>query len=809
MDQLLGDIRSGFPERRLGDVFRRSRRSYDPDDSLGSNGKDNSALKRHSDPAMLEKCTSNQYQDDKNSTFKSRRARFLEDTNGEEIMQNPVLPDTEMKDRRTIGSADDNLERSSFRRSGRRKRTEHLNGETTCRERSCSSPPPPILTSVIDSAEEENTKQKLKSKINEWMLQNEREQKRDRILQAKLLEERKKRQMNGYVSMNGDIPKSENGLLEEIKEIDVRQGSRDVLPITKSAQTRQSESFTQKIIGLLDSSVPESTQLAKTRLYHSTREKKRTKEEVEKSKDDSQICLSNELQTPVQNSMSHHRSSLSNSDESSKETEEKALGVEVEYNFDRFAATRKTQRRLKLREMRLEAENAIKIVKKEDISAASNEQGPSLSPSNPTTDESSLSVASEIINSPETEEERFCVISSNINEQSNTDTPLHNLVNDSSVEKSNTPNSSLPSTQGGSGFNRQRNTSLRSRQSRLARRINSLSTSVTSPEVNDSNSPVPECKNYISKETQQNGSETPITNLPANGEETNVKESLCKDNKTEIQQPSGSKTLDKSCIDLPKKSILEDSTKPNGVEKTPKQNQPKTSQQGIPKVNGRISQKVTVSTETKSKVILPKSNLLSRQASRASTSSTKSQASTQKTTSIPSVIKTTQNVKVQQTIHRPSQTNGKTVFQKSEMNSKRNVPSQLKSSVPNLSAASPTIAKKADSANNEQKSNSLRNGKSESYKNGKGSPSSSISQVCSLSTNVKLVKQEKVSNGKPNNPANIKKITINHNGSVRFTKEGNTSIRAPQRENVLNNSNTNTASKSEKNNVPLRKRAFI
>ncbi|GFS55376.1 hypothetical protein TNIN_60221 [Trichonephila inaurata madagascariensis] len=90
MDQLLGDIRSGFPERRLGDVFRRSRRGFDADDTL-NNGTDEkkkiqNALKRHSDPAMLEKCGDNNYLDEKFGNFKNRRARYMDETNGEDII---------------------------------------------------------------------------------------------------------------------------------------------------------------------------------------------------------------------------------------------------------------------------------------------------------------------------------------------------------------------------------------------------------------------------------------------------------------------------------------------------------------------------------------------------------------------------------------------------------------------------------------------------------------------------------------------------------------------------------------------------
>ncbi|GBM76263.1 FH2 domain-containing protein 1, partial [Araneus ventricosus] len=747
MDELLGDIRSGFPERRLG---RR-----DPDERL----------KRHSDPAMLEKCGD---LDDRLGTFKSRRARFLDGRDVPGIPQNTGTADGEMKDRRSFGSVEDSLERVSFRRSGRRKRVGlELNGDAQSRERSGSSPPPQAILPTVESQEPEiDSKLRLRSKINDWMLQNEKEQKRERDLQLKLLQERKKRLSNGQL-MNGDVPSVENNILEEVEESDLKQvafkqkcnsellknnsllDDNDNFKITKSASSRRSESFTQKIIGLIDATSNGSKPFAKTRLYSSTRESGAVREEPEnKSKDDSQVYTE------------YGRQASSSEDQNATQDASK----KPESNFDRFAPTRKTQRRLKLREMRIEAEN-IKAVRPEEKKSPDPE---ALSPSSPDssiqTEGSSLiqnEISGEVdggdsinladANGVRTLERKESSANAIDTDRECTDS---GQTQEPPETKESCANKTEASKEEGTAFSRQKNTSLRSRQSRLARRINSLSTPVTSPDSAGSSAAVSESDEHKSK--------------PADSAELKLRE---KDGERENDRKQSEKREKSSSGSVPIDDDM--SRRPNHAENK------------APKVNGHVSHKVTVSTETKSKVIISKSSASGQN----SQTSSKSRVPLQKAaTNIPGVVKTTRNVRVQQTTQREAPVNGRTITQKAEISRKAQSkpPAQSKTSAPKC-----PVPAKAQSSIRQPRVSNLTNGS----KN--GSPASSVSSLCNVNTNVKLIKNEKTASA---DRTSANKITIQHNGSVKFMKN-NMSATKPT-------SGLNSTPKIEKN-VTSRRRAFI
>ncbi|GFS55378.1 hypothetical protein TNIN_60231 [Trichonephila inaurata madagascariensis] len=680
-----------------------------------------------------------------------------------------------------------------------------------------SAPDPLLLQyAAVEVPETEmDSKQRLRAKINDWMLQNEKEQKRDRDLQLKLLQERKKRLSNGQL-INGDATNIEKNILEEIEEIDPKQTILDqnyngslrtkdypsdengTFRITKSAQSRHNESFTQKIIGLINATSKESTPFAKTRLYSSTRESSRAKEELEeKSKDDSGISdvYKRQFSSPENQS---DQSSSPYSDQDSKEIV-KETPKKLESNFDRFAASRKTQRRLKLREMRIEAEN-IKTVKQEQKTSPDQESVSTLSPTTPITDECLLSSLCE---SPSPQTNTFCTESQNetipksqevIDNENmkcsnvNGVTSESNKINESSTKVTET------SKEGGT-FNRQKNTSLRSRQSRLARRINSLSATVTSPEISETNTLIVKPEKLLDDSVKSK----PETKSLANGEEASGTGVSFSQEKKEISKNVSNEELNDS---KQKSGISSTPTTSKNNGNPPKSNNTKGNANETLKLNGHISHKVTVSTETKSKVLLPKSNT-SNQNSRTIPSSSKSRVPSQKTTTnIPSVIKTTQNVKVQQTIHRPLQINNRTVAQKAEVNGKRISPNQSKTSNAKLTSSMP---KEVQSSIKEPRINNLTNGETESLKNGKGSPTSSVSSLCSLNTNVKLIKNDKAINSRSSDRISTKKITINHNGSVKFMK-GNVSSNNKVTQKPP--STLNSTSKNEKNNT-FRRKAFV
>ncbi|XP_055934195.1 inverted formin-2-like isoform X1 [Argiope bruennichi] len=738
MDELLGDIRSGFPERRLG---RR-----DPDDRL----------KRHSDPAMLGKCGD---LDDRLDTFKNRRARFLDETNGKDIvgfLQNSSAVDG---DRRSFGSMEDSLERVSFRRSGRRKRVVmEINGDTQSRERSGSSPPPQAILPSAESQEPEvDSKQRLRSKINDWMLQNEIEQKRERDLQLKLLQERKKRLSNGQL-MNSDASNVEKNILEEIEETDMKQrtfkeicssdllrnnsslDNNDNFKITKNALSRRSESFTQKIIGLIDATSNKSKPFAKTRLYSSARDSGAIREELEnKSKDESQIS-----------SLGYQNTTQ---DASKKPGD----------NFDRFAPTRKTQRRLKLREMRIEAEN-INTVRQEEKKSDPRVLSPCSLDSSIETDSSFVrdEIKKEVDGGfsrncfekpPDSNSAMILVRKEACANVSETDRESIVFDSDHTQEVLKTKNETETDKEG-TAFSRQKNTSLRSRQSRLARRINSLSTSLTSPDSAESSAVISKC----AKDKENPAKSEP--KFPTNDGET------CEQENDPKQRESCEK---KSSDSIPINDEI--SLKPNHVEKKDL------------KGNGHISHKVTVSTETKSKIIISKSSASSQNSQIASSS--KSRVPFQKAaTNIPGIMKTTRNVRIHQTVQgADAPVNDRTVMQKAE----NRVPLTSKRPVP--------VKVKVLSSIKQPRVNNLTNSETLSSKN--ASPTSSVSSLCNVSSNVKLIKNGKTVNAEK---TNANKITIRHNGSVKFMKS-NSSFNKP-------GSNLNSTPKMEKS-VTSRKRAFI
>ncbi|XP_035228652.1 uncharacterized protein LOC118200800 [Stegodyphus dumicola] len=792
MDQLLGDIRSGFPERRLGDIYRKGKKSPDPDDTstgsnrtIGAHSRSEMALKRHSDPAMIAKCYDTSQQDERSGIVKSRRARFLDEANGDEIidyLQNPSAVD-EQKERRTFGTSDDGgFERIPVRRSGRRKR-DVLNGEIQTRERNSSSPPP-SLPVVEDTELEASTKQKLKAKINEWMLQNEREQKRDRDLQIRLQQERKKRQhLNGQNLLNSD---GDNGIAEEADEVNLEKqavcrlreidlpaknncddGEYDVAKITKAALSRQTESFTQKIIGLLDAASHETKAFDRSRLYHSTRETPSRKHEMTRvSRDDAEVSRSIVNSSSLIDSAGssfEQTPSPSSSDPESVKTDDKNASKISTNPFDRFSATRKTQRRIKLREMRIEAENTIlaSTVKTKESKNLSQQSFP-------------LSVVS---NNPQvdvlTSNETFA--SSNIVKTAEHETQLQPEVDyNSSVELSPLPaESAMSSNDGAPGkdnvpFSNRRSTSLRSRQSRLARRIDSLTTPLTSPLNENAESSLSDMNKTVLPSK-------PNLETCANGNEDHLDTSPCSSKEPHSSDKATEEKNGKPNIDEKSENAENPQQNTNSMEHPSNTSPPESVSAGA--TNGNVSHEVTVSTETESKVIMPKSSLPPNRKTVPQLS--KSKVNIQKVrTSIPSVIKTTQNVKVQQTVSRePVLTEGKTTQRTvSQVSGKRVLPPSSKTGTPTSCSPcqSPSVTKRSqiNSKGHNKIPNIISNGKSESDKNGKESRSSSISSLCSLRTNLKIVKKsDQNATEKTSQSVNAKKITINHNGSVKFVKK--------------------------------------
>lgn len=712
MDQLLGDIRSGFPERRLGEIYRRSKSKTDQDDIAtfrlkpfeDAKQKSQAAIKRHSDPTMFLKSDITNKSDEKLSV-KSRRARFLDESNGDEIigfLQNPG--ENEIREGRSFESSDDfNLERFSSRRSGRRKRGDILNGEIQTRERMGSSPPPVVLPAAEEDSEL-TEKQILKTKINDWMLQNEKEQKRDRELQLRMLKRQKTNDSIIDENVEDALPRTQNGFLENTDE------KSGISTITRSSLSRQSDNFTQKIINLLNSSSNSQKTFERSKLYHSTREISSKKHEVEnKAKDDNEIKNSEKENTLLEKQEIMFVSDQESNKESFKNLHH--LG-----NFDRFASTRKTQRRLKLKEMRIEAENAIKLPvlnNSKEVSTTGSFQN--------------LEVQVE-------EESKQNLNSSNIfkngqacekSDSAPEDTMKFDTHRDSIVSSvSSTPTERLDS----SPFNRNKNTSLRSRQSRLARRIDSLTTPVTSPV--DEGKPIPGDKKIDEVPEMNHKTETePIKNKASQSNQENV--SSKDDKKTRKKDSEGNNTKD------------------NPINNA-------TQHERTMKMNGHISHEVRISTESR--------KISAKSAPTQNTKSTASASSAnRKTTVTPNIVKTTQNVKIQQTIQKA---NNKTIT----ANGRLNKTSKL-SSIPSP-INSPSLSKKATLNNRESKSKTTLNGNLENGKKDGISQSSSVSSICNMSTNIKLIKDQKAQGRNSNRIVNGDKITINHNGSIRFARNG-------------------------------------
>lgn len=798
MDQLLGDIRSGFPERRLGEIYRRSKSRPDQDDiDMFSNRfedlkqRNQTAMKRHSDPTMFSKLE-NINKSDERLNVKSRRARFLDESTGDEIigfLQNPG---------ESFGSTDDFLlERVPLRRSGRRKRGDILNGEVQTRERIGSSPPPVALPTPEEDVEL-SEKQKLKSKINDWMLQNEKEQKRDRELQLKML---KRQQMNGTIPSIGEntegnaLRKTQDGLPENTCEKNTQTPR-----MTRSSISRQNDNFTQKILNLLNSSSNTQKSFERSKLYHSTREISSKKHELEnKAKDDTEINSSSEKENALLEKKEVHSDSNSGNEQYKTFSNLNQLG-----HFDRFASSRKTQRRLKLKEMRLEAENVIKLPSptkcdtENTISSNSSQSSEKtlvkgaediIKTSSPIICEKENTAKTDLLHfseiSPIKKVENVVQPSSSINSENGSISKTDSLQASEEIAlmKDSKSNFELNSAESGqicdssdlqsddiakseirrgscassvsctsierldsSLFNRNRNTSLRSRQSRLARRIDSLSTPVTSP--------VDEEKHVLGDNRTDEATETAKTkNGPmlneafqatqdTSGENPDIREDLsAPDNNAKSNSPDNNNNTNNG------KNVKNDTQ--------------------TPKMNGHITHKVTISTESR------KTSVKSAPTQNSKTTAAPSSAN-KKTNVTSSIIKTTQNVKVHQTIQRPryenvtiSRTIQRPKYENVTINGKLNKSPKLSpSNIP-----SPSLSKKPNGNNKDLKPKTVLNGNLERTRKDSSSQSSSVSSVCSLSTNVKLVKDQQGQSRNLNKTGNGEKITIHHNGNIKFIKD--------------------------------------
>lgn len=799
MDQLLGDIRSGFPERRLGEIYRRSKSRPDQDDfDMFSNRfedikqKNQTAMKRHSDPTMFSKLE-NINKSDERLNVKSRRARFLDDSTGDEIigfLQNPG---------ESFGSTDDFLlERVPLRRSGRRKRGDILNGEVQTRERIGSSPPPVVLPTPEEDPEL-SEKQKLKSKINDWMLQNEKEQKRDRELQLKML---KRQQMNGAIPSIGEniegnnLRKTQDGLPENTCEKNTQTPR-----MTRNSVSRQNDNFTQKILNLLNSSSNSQKSFERSKLYHSTREISSKKHELEnKAKDDTEISSSSEKENALLEKKEVHSDSNSGNEQYKTFSNLNQLG-----HFDRFASSRKTQRRLKLKEMRLEAENVIKLpsptkcdTENTISSNSSQSSGKTLvkeadditKTSSPIICEKENTAKIDLLHlseiSPIKKVENVVQPSSPINSENGSiiKSDFLQASEEIAVMKDSKSNFELNSVESGqncdssdlqsddmakseirrescassvsctsierldsSSFNRNRNTSLRSRQSRLARRIDSLSTPVTSP--------VDEEKHVLGDNRTDEATDTEKTkNGPVLNETVQTNQETIGENRdiTEDMSAPDSKNSDSNSPDN-NNNTNNDNNVTNSIK--------------TPKMNGHITHKVTISTESR------KTSVKSAPTQNSKTTAAPSSAS-KKTNVTSSVIKTTQNVKVHQTIQRPryenvtiSRTIQRPKYENVTINGKLNRSPKLSSS----NIPSPSLSKKPNGNNKDLKPKTAINGNLERTRKDSSSQSSSVSSLCSLSTNVKLVKDQQGQGRNLNKTGSGEKITIHHNGNIKFIKD--------------------------------------
>lgn len=801
MDQLLGDIRSGFPERRLGEMYRRSKSRPDQDDiDMFTNRfedlkhKNQTAMKRHSDPTMFSKLE-NINKSDERLNVKSRRARFLDESTGDEIigfLQNPG---------ESLGSTDDFLlERVPLRRSGRRKRGDILNGEVQTRERIGSSPPPVALPAPEEDAEL-SEKQKLKSKINDWMLQNEKEQKRDRELQLKML---KRQQINGTITSIGEniegniLRKTQDGLPENTCEKNTQTPR-----ITRNSISRQNDNFTQKILNLLNSSSNTQKSFERSKLYHSTREISSKKHELEnKAKDDTEINSSSEKE----NSLLEKKEVHSDSNSGNEQYKETFSNLNHLGNFDRFASSRKTQRRLKLKEMRLEAENVIKLPSptkcdaENTISSNSSQSSEKtlvkeaedvIKTSSPIISEKENTAKTDLLQfseiSPIKKVENVVEPSSPINSENGSVTKTDFLQPPEEIAIKKDSKSSLDSNSPESGqicdssdlqsddmakseirrescassvsctsierldssaFNRNRNTSLRSRQSRLARRIDSLTTPVTSP--------VDEEKPVLGENRAGETTETSKTkNGPVLNEAFQTTQETIGENH-DIREDLSARDTNNA-----------NSNPPDNNNNTNNDNNVKKDTTQTPKMNGHITHKVTISTESR------KTSVKSAPTQNSKTTAASSSAN-KKTNVTSSVIKTTQNVKVHQTIQRPryenvtiSRTIQRPKYENVTINGKlHKSPKFSPSNIP-----SPSLSKKPNGNNKDLKSKTLLNGNLERTRKDSSSQSSSVSSICSLSTNVKLVKDQQGQGRNLNKTGSGEKITINHNGNIKFIKD--------------------------------------
>ncbi|XP_076352422.1 uncharacterized protein LOC143247809 [Tachypleus tridentatus] len=220
MDTLLGDIRNGFSQNRLGDnkfkVQKVKKATLDHSSDLNRLNSLNSSLPSEeeymSSPRVVRRrigsitsITNGQDNIDTGElsdvtptgSLRRRRSRLSsEDQDVELIDYLKHTSELEAKDRKSLGSIDGgSLDRSLLRRSGRRRRQDLLAVELNERERP-ASPISPTMERVM-TIQENNTEVKPKQwrrKIEDWLQENEREEEKEKKLKDRMLLERRRRQ---------------------------------------------------------------------------------------------------------------------------------------------------------------------------------------------------------------------------------------------------------------------------------------------------------------------------------------------------------------------------------------------------------------------------------------------------------------------------------------------------------------------------------------------------------------------------------------------------------------------------------------
>ncbi|XP_013789960.2 uncharacterized protein LOC106473831 [Limulus polyphemus] len=253
MDTLLGDIRNGFSQNRLGDnkfkVHKVKKTTLDHSSDLNRLNSLNSSLPSEeeymSSPRVVRRrigsitsITNGQDNIDTGElsdvtptgSLRRRRSRLSsEDQDVELIDYLKHTSELEAKDRKSLGSIDGgSLDRSLLRRSGRRRRQDFLAVELNERERP-ASPISPTMERAM-TIQENNTEVKPKQwrrKIEEWLQENEREEEKEKKLKDRLVLERRRRQeleqresdigLYGPEKVDDDSRPSNLGTLHEAK----------------------------------------------------------------------------------------------------------------------------------------------------------------------------------------------------------------------------------------------------------------------------------------------------------------------------------------------------------------------------------------------------------------------------------------------------------------------------------------------------------------------------------------------------------------------------------------------------------------